>query len=582
MKNKRAKTNNTSASVATEVNNSGHNSQNTRHRGAKKGKHVPYKKNQRGKHRSGNRFKKNYQRKSKCWIEAFRTAQLPGKGQLKGALTIVITRAEIDDNFDYTTREHPFSIISEDLVQNGKEASEDGKDGKIHSDCPTQQNVDVPETSPNENNECNDGNEERCPVISTTTEEISEITELETNQKEKLENVDKPTENSIPLCAHVDVNKKEDNREPFIHVLCSPGARGTTKWSLRQTKDFNNKNVHLPNGDCGDGILNPHPKSKVADKYWAQRKRLFRKYDEGILLDEESWFSVTPEVIADHIAGRMKQLSNRISRAESTGKSTGCIVLDAFCGCGGNAISFAKRPGNEISLVIAVDKDREKLRMAANNASIYGVPTDKIIFIEADAIRLMETYYLAGKLTTSKKCSDGENKGKLSTQNQYISNDPSTELCHGFKIGGFQILPSTIDIIFLSPPWGGPSYIEMGASGFEVSKHIQIESQTCFKEGKMMTELNQSDNVKSSGENEQSGEKKVINGELLLKIASKASKQQNMVLFLPRNINGVSLGRSSLKAGYKGTFEMEQNVMNGKTKTVTAYFGDCIGTLLPL
>jgi hypothetical protein len=39
-------------------------------------------------------------------------------------------------------------------------------------------------------------------------------------------------------------------------------------------------------------------------QYWAQRYRLFSRYDEGIQLDEESWYSVTPEKIAEHIAER--------------------------------------------------------------------------------------------------------------------------------------------------------------------------------------------------------------------------------------------------------------------------------------
>ena len=39
-------------------------------------------------------------------------------------------------------------------------------------------------------------------------------------------------------------------------------------------------------------------------KYWAQRYRLF--YDEGVRLDPESWYSVTPEKIAQHIAERCR------------------------------------------------------------------------------------------------------------------------------------------------------------------------------------------------------------------------------------------------------------------------------------
>ena len=41
------------------------------------------------------------------------------------------------------------------------------------------------------------------------------------------------------------------------------------------------------------------------------------------MLDEESWFSVTPEIVASHIASRLPKNS---------------LILDAFCGAGGNLI----------------------------------------------------------------------------------------------------------------------------------------------------------------------------------------------------------------------------------------------------
>ena len=31
---------------------------------------------------------------------------------------------------------------------------------------------------------------------------------------------------------------------------------------------------------------------------------LFSRYDEGVLMDREGWFSVTPEVLATHLAAR--------------------------------------------------------------------------------------------------------------------------------------------------------------------------------------------------------------------------------------------------------------------------------------
>ncbi|KAJ3128878.1 hypothetical protein HK098_003205 [Nowakowskiella sp. JEL0407] len=55
---------------------------------------------------------------------------------------------------------------------------------------------------------------------------------------------------------------------------------------------------------------------KSLTKYWLQRYSLFTKFDDGIWLDEDGWFSVTPERIAKHIAERTK-----------------CsVIVDAFCG----------------------------------------------------------------------------------------------------------------------------------------------------------------------------------------------------------------------------------------------------------
>ena len=37
-------------------------------------------------------------------------------------------------------------------------------------------------------------------------------------------------------------------------------------------------------------------------KYWLQRYTLFSRFDEGVALDEEGWYSVTPEAIARHVS----------------------------------------------------------------------------------------------------------------------------------------------------------------------------------------------------------------------------------------------------------------------------------------
>lgn len=67
--------------------------------------------------------------------------------------------------------------------------------------------------------------------------------------------------------------------------------------------------------------------STSIEKYWYQRYLLFSRFDDGVRLDEEGWFSVTPEPIAKHHALRC-------------GLDT---IIDGFTGVGGNAIQFAKR-----------------------------------------------------------------------------------------------------------------------------------------------------------------------------------------------------------------------------------------------
>lgn len=58
-----------------------------------------------------------------------------------------------------------------------------------------------------------------------------------------------------------------------------------------------------------------------------QRGLLFPEYDRlPLLLDHTGWFSVTPQPIATHIAERCQS----------------DVIVDAFCGVGGNAIAFAK------------------------------------------------------------------------------------------------------------------------------------------------------------------------------------------------------------------------------------------------
>ena len=94
---------------------------------------------------------------------------------------------------------------------------------------------------------------------------------------------------------------------------------------------------------------------------------------------------MTPEVIANHISRRLVANGNDV------------VVLDPFCGCGGNAIAFASRP--QVRMVVCVDIDVEKLKKAHHNAAIYGVET-KLLLVHGNAFEVLSLYQ-GGKLVES-------------------------------------------------------------------------------------------------------------------------------------------------------------------------------------
>ncbi|XP_049861120.1 trimethylguanosine synthase-like isoform X1 [Schistocerca gregaria] len=199
-------------------------------------------------------------------------------------------------------------------------------------------------------------------------------------------------------------------------------------------------------------------------KYWVRRYQLFSKFDEGIRMDNDSWFSVTPERVAEHIAERCQ-----------------CdLIVDAFCGCGGNAIQFAFF----CERVIAIDIDPEKVAIAKHNAGIYGV-ADRIEFLVGD----------------------------------YLNLAPSLR---------------DIDVVFLSPPWGGPKYLDVDV--FDID-HIMppVGGSHLFEISKAITE--------------------------------------NIAYYVPRNVNTDQL---VMLAGPGGQVEIEQNFLDKKLVAVTAYYGELI------
>mmetsp|Transcript_3144 Transcript_3144/g.9595 ORF Transcript_3144/g.9595 Transcript_3144/m.9595 type:complete len:220 (-) Transcript_3144:236-895(-) len=204
-------------------------------------------------------------------------------------------------------------------------------------------------------------------------------------------------------------------------------------------------------------------------KYRWQRYRLFSRFDHGVLLDEDMWFSITHEKIAVHHAER---LGSR-------------VVVDAFAGAGGNCIQLAKTCPH----VIAIELNSVRVHLARFNAQLYEVE-DSIDFICGNA---------------------------------------------------FDVLPSLmgkVDAVFLSPPWGGPSYASHNSFNLDQMRPYPASS--------------------------------------VLKVALKVTP--NVALLLPRNTHVEEL-RKLLRVCSEGQplrCEVEQNFLGGRLKTLTLYFGDLI------
>jgi trimethylguanosine synthase len=336
---------------------------------------------------------------------------------------------------------------------------------------------------------------------------------------------------------------EDDHHERLDEAITFPAAVPLVKNIFIQRLAANLPKVpsyplkHLPKGDCGDGVQNPYP--DVPNKYWAQRRRLFSKFDEGIqMVDAESWYSVTPELIARHIASRQcdrataaRSLSS-LSSSHAAGtdnsdddsnksKSNKKIILDAFGGIGGNTIAFALH--DHVDLVVCVDTDKAKLAAAANNCRVYGVPIQRVVFVHGDICDLLP-HYKDGSLVDRSATTD--------------ASGAVTDETHGYRLGGFDLLPSRIDSIFLSPPWGGVDYMEHG------NRHFNLD---CIK-------------VSST-----------VSGKDLLRLSLNALRVPDIAMFLPRNLNGLMVAEDCFELGLRGTIEVERNYVLHKLKTITVY-----------
>lgn len=145
---------------------------------------------------------------------------------------------------------------------------------------------------------------------------------------------------------------------------------------------------------------NYHTLPDNCKKYWRKRYQLFLKFDEGIYLTSELWYSVTPELVARFTAHYVQK---RLKRCR--------YVLDVCCGGGGNTIQFAK----VCKKAVGIDINRCNITCCVQNALVYGVSDN--------------TEFIQGDWSTLKK------------KNDWIP-----------------LKRKRFHFAFCSPPWGGPSY----------------------------------------------------------------------------------------------------------------------------
>jgi trimethylguanosine synthase len=324
-------------------------------------------------------------------------------------------------------------------------------------------------------------------------------------------------------------------------------------------------------------VQNPFDRS--VRKYWNQRRRLFSRFDDGIQLDEEGWFSVTPEQIADYVAAKTIDLY----QWRNISTTAGLVVLDAFCGCGGNTIAYARRP--EVNLVVCVDVDRAKLLRAANNAAIYEIPPAKLIFIECNVLFILEHCYKNGEFILDQPIGTAERaEAMMAAMPPPV---PLERTDHGYQVGGIDMLPSRIGAVFMDPPWGGMDYNVFGKYGYCLEKHMRIPRPSnqvgavphasegvsdgffdsfCATEPRNKQERKDAFNIGLGNDNS-------VNGAELLRLASAAAANAVVIYDVPRNTNRTSLGRAAIQAGYLGNCKLVEHYLNNRLKTITAYFG---------
>ncbi|KAN0065629.1 putative diacylglycerol O-acyltransferase tgs1 [Thecaphora frezii] len=276
-------------------------------------------------------------------------------------------------------------------------------------------------------------------------------------------------------------------------------------------------------------ITSPAALPPSMKKYWWNRHTLFSLFSQGVLLDRQSWYSVTPEPIAYRIATRCSCTT----------------VVDAFCGAGGNAIQLALT----CHRVIAIDIDENKIRLAKHNAAIYGVE-DRITFCVGDYVEFVKDamrWRQQRSNTGADAEADGDGDG---------DEDAATD-SQGAKVSRWQGSERLdIDVVFLSPPWGGVGYINPGSLANRSPAKPSLPTST-YSDLYSLSLL------------------APLPGKELFELTSNLTR--DIAFYLPRNTDLdeiAALATPVAEAHEHPTIHIEEQRLGTKLSAITCYFGN--------
>ena len=306
-------------------------------------------------------------------------------------------------------------------------------------------------------------------------------------------------------------------------------GRGSDYWWAQRDVATRGEAVVVSTGDSSTHDVSKNmpitsESRSVPAKFWKRRHLLWHRFDAGVRMDFEGWYSVTPEPIAmrmasvlaaacqasvqtattdllvaldDALASTSTSVHHTSPRPERSCSSAATrrafTVIDLFAGCGGNTIALARH--RDVAHVIAVDIDGARLSLAEHNAAVYGIPRERITWVVADAGEV-----IAAALAAAQPLPDGSVQAVASQRDYTCCSSNSAAMIPltfrraptcivGSKDGTLPAprllvqaaggIERSLDAIVLAPPWGGLSYGEVG--GFDMRAHISIATGSALR-----------------------------------------------------------------------------------------------------